>query len=442
MERIVYHMKICFVLPETLVLKKIRHIMETEFSYMNAEYLIYQDYRKAGELLRGRQGEFDAVVFSGRLPYIWSKERIKQETIWSYIPRSGSTLLSTLMKLMQEGYDLQKISFDTLNEDMLKEAFLEMGYDFTPMVFKGDGLDTNYDEEIYEFHRRMLREKKAQIAMTMVYSVEKQLKEDGLPVIFAVPTYNIIREQIQLMERYSKLRKEAAEQVAVMMIAIEYPSEYSIMKESEEHYLEERRKIERRIYQYADRMMGCVVEMSPRSYMILSTKTVMEKETEEYRRIELLEQLDKDSLYTVSIGIGIAVQAAQAKKNAVTAMLWARRHQRSSVYIRFEGGSYIGPVYNMERGKGGREMDSRLNEMAETAQLSVNTLYNIYCFATSQPNRYFTSWELAEGIHISKRSADRILRRLEDCGYVKVVGKRITGKSGRPTRVLRFNITK
>ena len=436
-------MKICFVLPELPMLQKIQTLMKNEFKGIEAYYLLYDDYKEVYKELAEVQNSVDAVLFSGKLPYLYCTEKIKQKVMWTYVPRVGSTLLTALTYLSQHGYNLKKISFDTYDEKVLKEVYgeLDIAGDFEPLLFKGDQMKENYAEEVCSFHLRNLQSNRAEIVLTLIYSVHKQMQQLQQPSFFANPTYNILREQIEKLEQYSYIQKAEAGQVAVLFINIDYPPEYLLMQETSEHYLDEKRHIEKRIYKYADKIMGFVVELSDNMYMILSTSAAVKKETDNYRYISLLDILEKYTLYTVSIGIGQDDNVAQARKNAIAAMISAHKHKKNSACIRLGNGKLLGPLYADEQKKPVQpldDIDGRLDKIAEYTGMSVNTVYAIYAFASSKSDGRFTSVELAENMNINKRSADRFLRRLEDCGYIKVVGVRMLGKSGRPSRIMRF----
>ena len=210
------------------------------------------------------------------------------------------------------------------------------------------------------------------------------------------------------------------------------------MQETSEHYLDEKRSIEKRIYRYADKILGFVIELSNNTYMILSTSASVKKETDNYHYISLLDTLEKYTLYTVSIGIGQADNVAQARKNAIASMLSAYKHKKNSAYIRLGNGKVVGPLYAEDKVTSKQPLDDRLDKIAKHTGMSVNTVYAIYTFASSKSDGCFTSMELAENMGINKRSTDRFLRRLEDYGYIKIIGSRILGKSGRPSRIMRF----
>jgi transcription initiation factor IIE alpha subunit len=53
-----------------------------------------------------------------------------------------------------------------------------------------------------------------------------------------------------------------------------------------------------------------------------------------------------------------------------------------------------------------------------------------------------TSRELAQLYGVTLRSMNRILSKLEDHGYIEIVGKKKLSKKGRPSRILRLKLSR
>lgn len=441
MEHKSYRIKASFFVSQEEVQQKIQALIEEHYPYIRANYYTYDTYEQIQEKMLLLTEE-DVIVFDTYQAYEWNRQQSKQKTHWMYVPVTGSTITTALVRIREQGYFMEDLSIDIVDRLIVEEAIRDLGYKGKPFIVESGKEEKEKEEPVYRHHYQYWKEGKIKCVLTTDPKVGEKLKAKQLPYVYAIPTSTDIRTLLQDIMRCQIDTADTRFQVALLSIAVEYPSEYAIMKETETQHWEIRQQIERQIYRYADRLLGCVWQWSDRMYFISTTREQIERETDTYQHLTLLEDISRDSLYTISIGIGIAPYAGQAKKQAVTALLWAKRQQKNSAYVRLESGDYLGPIYGVTKHKSTKELDTRFQKMAEHTQLSVNTIYNIYCFSSAQPNRYFTSWELAEELEISKRSADRMLRKLEDCGYIRVVSKRSTGKSGRPTRVMRLVTTK
>jgi predicted transcriptional regulator len=53
---------------------------------------------------------------------------------------------------------------------------------------------------------------------------------------------------------------------------------------------------------------------------------------------------------------------------------------------------------------------------------------------------HFTSADLAEYLQLTRRSAERMIKKLHDHGYIKVVGEEMIYKQGRPRAIYQLNM--
>ncbi len=67
-------------------------------------------------------------------------------------------------------------------------------------------------------------------------------------------------------------KKNNENQIVVLAIKLNMPSEYSLMKEDEYAYLSQRIKILDKLYHFNSRIDGVLVEQSRSEFMIFTTK--------------------------------------------------------------------------------------------------------------------------------------------------------------------------
>lgn len=233
--------------------------------------------------------------------------------------------------------------------------------------------------------------------------------------------------------------KNSENQIVVVAIKLNVPSEYSLMKEDEYSYLSQRIKIMDRLYHFNHRIDGVLVEQSKSECMIFPTKKIIETETNQYKDFYLLDVLREVSAVPVYIGIGYGKTANESKYNAYESMKKMERSRQNSVYIVFENGEVMGPL---ETGRGAKKQDSfdeKFYRAATETGLSVNTIYKIFGGIVKEEKADFTSRELAAICGVSVRTMDRIILKLCDAGYCEVISEKLMHKSGRPSRILRLH---
>ena len=85
------------------------------------------------------------------------------------------------------------------------------------------------------------------------------------------------------------------------------------------------------------------------------------------------------------------------------------------------------------------EINKRFYKIADESQVSLNKIFQIYNIMEREQKKNFTSKELATKCGISIRSMDRIIEKLENAGYIEIVGKNIITQYGRPSRIIKIN---
>jgi hypothetical protein len=438
-------MKVAFVTSYSSLRDRFMEVVASDFPHLDVQYLVYDSFNEVPGLIGDRQTEFDAVIFGGHVSMAYADAYLQRKTLWVRLPRSGSSILSALLTAVRRGWDVMKLSFDSYEESLLLEVYRELEYEpkGSLLAFRGNMLHEAYSEDALKFHRENLRTRKAVACCTALNKVHLQLDKEQLPNLHLLATRDVMREQLYFVQRFYRAKEEAKGRISAFLITIDFPSDYSVMQETDDMFMVERMKIVQQIYRYAGYLQATVLEVSLRDYLLFSTREIIEMETDHYRSFELLNWMERETLYTVSIGIGHGDTVAGAKSNAVTAMLRARGYIRNSAYVCSGDESFIGPFFSNSANQDRKEplIDSKLLRISETTGISVNTLYRLRCFVlTHCPQGTFTSQTLAAGLALSKRHMDKILQNLEQRGFVRVVGKRIMDKSGRPSRVFAINL--
>ena len=98
----------------------------------------------------------------------------------------------------------------------------------------------------------------------------------------------------------------------------------------------------------------------------------------------------------------------------------------------------IDESYLEQYGRYKAKIDPQLLKVAQDCALSNNTVLKISTFVQRKNNGTFFTAELAEELHISFRTAARIVEKLEQNGYIVEIGRSVLNGRGRPTRVFQL----
>lgn len=442
-------MKIGFVIPRHTYYEKTHAVMEKDYPQHKAEYLLYDNYTEAPDLLRQCREHLDAVIFGGVGPMEYTAERLPQQAIWSAIPKSSSALLRALMEAEQRGWDLARLSFDSYSPDFLGEVYEEIGFpEGKHRAFYTTGIishEVSRNESTLHFHSGLFSRGETDGCITVLYWVHKKLTEEKIPSILAYPPKNSIRQQVEFVMQLHAARNSLPENIAVCLISIDFPAEYSAALQSDYQFMIDRTNILKQVYRFSEQLMGTVVELSPREFMILSTREVIEIATGQYQCWEIIDWMQNNSLQAMSIGAGCGSTVAAARKNAGKAMMKSLNYKKNTVHVLESSEKIIGPFFGKKAPPTARDSIAdphvleKLLRVADRSKLSVNTVHKIYYFVQCLQHRHFVPKELADFLNISRRSTDRILEKLENSGYAFVTGRRMNKTSGRPVRIMQVH---
>ena len=413
------------------------------FPNLEFDYITYERYTDAPDLLEHYDKKVDAVLFSGKSPYKICENQMNQSILMDYVPRHETTLYRVLLEITYLlKRDICRLSVDTYDKKMMQKLYKEIHVELREdSVFFAEQryMDPNYKDYVVAFHRKNYYEHHVCCCITGLEEAYREMKSEGIPVVLAVPSEDVVVQSVRNLQIRYIAKKNSENQIVVVAIKLNVPSEYSLMKEDEYSYLSQRIKIMDRLYHFNHRIDGVLVEQSKSECMIFTTKKIIETETNQYKDFYLLDVLREVSAVPVYIGIGYGKTANESKYNAYESMKKMERSRQNSVYIVFENGEVMGPL---ETGRGAKKQDSfdeKFYRAATETGLSVNTIYKVFGGIVKEEKADFTSRELAAICGVSVRTMDRIILKLCDAGYCEVISEKLMHKSGRPSRILRLH---
>lgn len=163
--------------------------------------------------------------------------------------------------------------------------------------------------------------------------------------------------------------------------------------------------------------------------------------TAEYSECRLLEYLKYHLDDTVCIGWGVGADILRARENAVRAYRESLFDRRNHSYIVDEEGGVLGPL----AGRGGgqprdrsRPVTARIEAAAAAAGISPGGLMRVLDLLDHMDTELITSERLAFHLGIARRSAARLLARLEAGGVAQLCETGLAGARGRPAKRYRI----
>jgi hypothetical protein len=196
-----------------------------------------------------------------------------------------------------------------------------------------------------------------------------------------------------------------------------------------------------KIYAFAERLQAIVMETSFNQFLVISTRTAFDRETMDFREFDLFEQVNSDMLNTTYFGIGLGKTAVDAKKHAFGALERAKSRGRNTACLVAANAETISVVsYIGRRSAGAAPTDDKIARLARQAGVSTRWMLQMCHAVDSSKKTTFTSSELAVMLGVSKRNMDRIILKLEQASLARVLGCKLDGAPGRPSRMVQLRL--
>lgn len=390
-------------------------------------------------ILQNRES-VDQWFFSGIAPYHYalSNDLIQREE-GSYAPLNSNSVYKTLLKAqLSEQEVFKSISFDTIQE----MEVVEIRKSILPMkVYSFPYSQNSPIQDIVNFHVKLYREKKIEVALTCTQAIYLSLKKLGIPCYRVTPDVISIRLILQYLKQRGESLWYRKAQIAILGI------ELFQQNSGEEHYSYKMKhqelELNKLLLNYAELINGSIVEFGDGRYFIYTTRGEIELQLNENSLFELIENAAVQSKLKIRIGLGYGTTSLEAEQNARLATQYARNKKDSMIIIVDEnkkvtenfGGEDILSYNN-------RNVSDEWDDLLIGANISPATVNKIQSLALRYKKTNITSRELSNWMNSTERNARRILTELESVNLARISGEEQSGQRGRPRKVYELTFMK
>ncbi len=422
-------------------------ILANENDIENIKFIpyIYEQPTEAGEVVE-RIEDCDVVLFAGPLPYFFAREKV-QEKRWPsvYIASDEFTITQTLFHTMlQCGDDLQRISIDTPKITLAQrvKADLELTaaewhlLDYSQII---EDQGTVFDlEEIIAFHHKLWIEKRITRAFTSVDYVYKRLQSLEIPCISMIVPEKNIQEAISKAAAHGQLVISQNAQIAIGLAVVNPRDESDDQAGSS--YTDAAVVLQQMLLELGQETDASVQRLGIDQFIIYGTRGSIEQMTGHFRSVPFLKRIDQLLRVRVSMGFGFGLTAKEAEGNARVALFHAKKHaEASSAYLVTDEKVVVGPLDTGMRAYQLKSENQDILQVAEKTGVSVVTVNKLSQLMKLRRENRFTANDLAEYLQVSRRSAERMLKKFVEQKFVEIIGEEQPYQQGRPRAVYRMN---
>ncbi len=393
--------------------------------------------------IKENEQAFDGLLFTGKIPYDLINTAIFSQKPWVYIRRDSAQLLRVLLEATYILHlDLNHISIDSYSEAEIHQVFADFSMpmgEIQHQVYNQSIYSDTFLSDLKAFHLNNYKQGRSAFCITGISGVYEYLTQNSIPCLILDPTFDGIRETLQLFQLKRQSRINENSQIVVLAIERDLPGDHALIRENEYQLSLDSMKIAEEIYLFAQRIQAAVIEKEIGKYLLFTTKNLFELETEQLQRLNLLTAKSALRYGTLSIGIGYGETAREAKYSANLGMLRARKSGGNQAY-KVQQNQYFGPIVPMPFLESDERdaMDDPFQKAASSSGVSLTTILKLHEIINREKTDVFTPLELSLLYGISIRSMHRLLEKLSKAGYVKIMGRNFSKASGRPSRLVKI----
>ncbi|MEI4622513.1 transcriptional regulator [Bacillus pfraonensis] len=367
----------------------------------------------------------DVIFFSGALPYYISKEIREQMPIPSvYLQQDEMAFATSLLSVLyHQNIRPERISIDLVDSSFVTNVFHDIGIKNTPHVMGYQDMFPKMIEinEIVTFHYSKYQSGLIDLALTSVHAVYDELIERGVPAERMLdPTKSMI-QGLQDAKAKAQLAKSNSATVAVCFVSF-----------SSEHHM----PIEH-LNMFARGIHGSFRQVDKTSYVLYTTRG----DIEGFINTSSFQTLFNNSKDPIALGFGYGSTVREAEQHAKIAQGFAANHPiESCCYILTDEKELLGPFPKEKKVHSLKNDHPELLKIAKETKLSPANLSKIIQFSKSRSSLQFTAADLSDYLQVTRRTTERILKKLVDYGYANICGEEMPYQQGRPRAIYELKI--
>ncbi|MCP1308169.1 transcriptional regulator [Paenibacillus tyrfis] len=389
--------------------------------------LIYDKPEESAKLVKMAQND-DVLFFTGPFPYFFAKDEIEKRGIPAvYIPLDELVFTVSLYYIRDTlCIHPDRLSIDIPYQEVVLHVLDELNIDAARIYIKEH--EHYHTDEIVKFHHEQWKAGNVDFVLTSVQSVHKKLEQLGIPSFrMIIPKKNIL-DTLQHAVAKGELLLSQASQIAAGLVQIDYPGEAQAAGDTDLQA-----KLHELLLDLGKKMNASVKRIDDRTFMIYGTRGGIRQITHNYHMLPILDQLKPFTQASIRFGFGFGVTALESEEHAQIGLYHARKHAGHGAYIVTENKKVIGPLHHKTTKTFQLQSDDEhILTVAKQTGISVSSITKIIDFIHLRHNRIFSASDLADYLQLSKRSAERLLKKLVDSGYAEISGEEQPYQKGRP----------
>lgn len=373
------------------------------------DFYIYEKPEESLEIIQNLK-PCDALVVGGLLPYLHIEHIISQMSIPCLnIGQDETSVATTLLTLLaKKSLELKDLAIDVIDKNFVTNILSDMNFsDRYPHIL----LST--EENLYNQHLELFNSGEVKLIITSVHHLYERFKHEGIPVMTIIDSKTATIQKIEALKSTVLLKKSNANRATAGIIKC-HEDDFDV-------FLEFTRMIHAN---YKNRFDG--------SYELYATSGTLQTLLGD---LELENKLAsfKHPFY---MGFGYGQSFIEAMNHAEEALKFSKENE---IFLLNELSELSGPYPQKNTTLKLKLTDEKIIEMADKTTLSALNLSKIMTFIAERQSHEFTAQDLSDYLHVTRRTAERTIKKLLDHDYLVMVSAEMTYQKGRPRAVYKLN---
>ncbi|WP_080872233.1 hypothetical protein [Oceanobacillus timonensis] len=299
-------------------------------------------------------------------------------------------------------------------------------YEFISTSYKKqDQLST---QELVDFHKQLFFQQKTDIILTSRRDVYSKLFQEGLPVHrMHIPDKCIFQSLEKIVQTWEE-KHQSSHSVITGIFRLKQTNSAPIHQPTH-------MEVRNRLNQFCEKYDAILLPDKDNGYFIIGTNKLIQVITESYRSFPLLYELEELAGCPVCLAFGLGVNPLASQKNAYLALEACYHEQASLCYLVNAYQEKMGPIGRQKN----IDTNKLLHALVHQARLNNELSYLFIQFIVERNNEPFSSHDISAFYRISKRSAERTVKKLLSGDIIKISGKERQYTKGRPRKLFILN---
>ena len=372
------------------------------------EFFIYEEPEDAITLLPAAQNA-DAIIVGGLLPFQQIQPLVPQLSVpCHYMAQDETAVATTLLSILQnEQVSLHELAIDVIDPTFVSNILDDMNYTGDlPYIL------SSTSQHLYKEHTQLFHEGSVKLIVTGVHQLYEKLENENIPVFRMKDSKSATLRKMEEIKSELLLQKSKANRATT-----------GIIECSEDDF--------QSFIQFTKYIHAIYKKKQDGRFELYTTSGRLQQALDREDLIHVLAQFN--SPYRMGFGYGESM--AEALQHAQEAIHFATP---GDIFLIDERTKLFGPFPSEKRSISLKLDKPQLKLMAEKTKLSSLSLSKFLQFIADRQSDQFTAQDLADYLHVTRRTAERTIKKLLDHAYLVQSSSEMTYQKGRPKAVYTF----